>query len=45
MQWLNYQRNNSYKEGSPLKLLSESKEKYPEEIFNFTLVLLDDYID
>lgn len=45
MQWFNYQRNNSYKEGSPLKLLRESKENYPEEIFNFTPVLLDDYIN
>jgi transposase len=45
MQWFNYQRNNSYKEGTPLKLLSESKENYPEKIFNFPPVLLDDYIN
>jgi len=43
--WFDYQRYNSYKEGSPLQLLRESKENYPEDIFNFTPMLLDDYIN
>lgn len=46
LQWFNYQRNNSYKGGSPLKLLKESKDhNYPQEIFNLSPVLLDNYIN
>jgi transposase len=45
MRWFNYKRYNSYKDGSPLKLLKESNENsYPPQIFDFTPILLDNYI-
>jgi hypothetical protein len=46
LSWFNYQRNNYYKDESPLKLLNEIKDhNYPPEIFDLPPVLLDDYIN
>jgi len=46
MGWFNYKRHNSYKSGSPLKLLKESKQNfYPPEIFDLPVILLDSYIE
>jgi hypothetical protein len=46
MRWFNYQRNNYYKGGSPLKLFKETNENnYPPEIFDLTPVLLDNHIN